>query len=114
MSVDIEVTFHDEVGEEILLDVINAVREGVEVIEQVATDIAPRDTGELADSIHVEEDEGEAFHDFFIIADPRQDRAPNGYALFVELGTARNRKQPFMIPGFEVGTTVIIAKLEGI
>lgn len=69
------------------INVSVATREGAEIVKDEAQAIAPVDTGELRDSIHVEEDGDNAS----VVAD-----AP--HAVFVEYGTYKMSAQPFMAP----------------
>lgn len=86
-----------------------ALREAAGEVVLIAKALAPVDTGTLRDSIHVEEGEDGGVA---IVADPVQDRAPDGYAAFVEFGTGRNPAQPFMTPAAEEGSRLLAGIIE--
>lgn len=65
------------------------VRRTADKVAELARQLAPVDTGELRNSIHVEQNERPGFYD--IVAS-----AP--HAVYVEFGTHKAPAQPFLVP----------------
>ncbi|ESU71107.1 hypothetical protein T260_15115 [Geobacillus thermopakistaniensis] len=77
----------DRVKEEALLA-------GAEIIQQAASERAPRDTGKLAENIVI----SDVKEDGTVDIGPDRDRF---YGLFLEFGTSKMAARPFLQPAFE-------------
>lgn len=108
MSISVKFTANENVASDLQEVIDKAIDAGADKMVEVSSGLAPRDTGTLADSIHKERGKG---GQVFVIADPKQDRAPNGYALYVEQGTFRTKAQPFMMPGLKAAIPTITSQL---
>lgn len=65
----------------------------------VAQQVAPRDTGLMADTTHKEPEEVEAIDSSSVRVDVV---APQPYSGFVEFGTVKQEAQPWFLPSFEL------------
>lgn len=81
--------------------VLDSLEDVADAIVTMAKSLAPVDTGTLRDSIRWEVTEIDGKAGIVIVADPIQDRAPDGYAVFIEFGTSINPPQPFLTPAIE-------------
>lgn len=63
-----------------------------EQVAEIARKLAPRDTGELINSISIEAQEGEDGWEVVVGAD---------HGIFVELGTSKMAAQPYLTPAAE-------------
>lgn len=80
-----------------------AVAETALLIESDAKQLAPVDTGRLRSSIHAE-----------IAPDGLSATVSDGvtYGIFIELGTRRQKAQPFLGPAYEMNRLAFIANLK--
>lgn len=67
---------------------------GAEVVQQAASEKAPRDTGKLAENIVI----SDIKEDGTVDIGPDRDRF---YGLFLEFGTTKMSARPFLQPAFE-------------
>jgi HK97 gp10 family phage protein len=72
----------------------DALLAGAEIIQQAASERAPRDTGKLAENIVI----SEIKEDGTVDIGPDRDRF---YGLFLEFGTSKMAARPFLQPAFE-------------
>jgi HK97 gp10 family phage protein len=84
----------EQVGSEAERVKKDALLAGAEVVQQAASERAPRDTGKLAENIVI----SDIKEDGTVDIGPDRDRF---YGLFVELGTTKMSAKPFLGPAFE-------------
>jgi HK97 gp10 family phage protein len=72
----------------------DALLAGAEIIQQAASEKAPRDTGKLAENIVI----SDVKEDGTVDIGPDRDRF---YGLFLEFGTSKMAARPFLQPAFE-------------
>lgn len=95
---DIQVKIYDAALRALAQDAMMQplMKQAGDAVAATAASLAPKDTGELADSIHAEvERDAEGWHadvswgpDYF-------------YGLFWEVGTSRNEPRPFLRPALD-------------
>lgn len=103
---------------EMVENITDAVDKGAREVEARAKEIAPKDTGEMANAIEVRENldgfqatgaignfarqvkAGDAGIKRFIGVYPQKAGDPGWYAAWVEYGTTKNAAKPFLLPSF--------------
>jgi HK97 gp10 family phage protein len=83
----------EQVGSEAERIKKDALLAGAEIIQQAASERAPRDTGKLAENIVISD-----VKDGTVDIGPDRDRF---YGLFLEFGTSKMAARPFLQPAFE-------------
>jgi HK97 gp10 family phage protein len=84
----------EQVGSEAERVKKDALLAGAEVVQQAASERAPRDTGKLAENIVI----SDIKEDGTVDIGPDRDRF---YGLFLEFGTSKMSARPFLQPAFE-------------
>ncbi|QPA31625.1 HK97-gp10 family putative phage morphogenesis protein [Thermaerobacillus caldiproteolyticus] len=84
----------EQVGSEAERVKKDALLAGAEVVQQAASEKAPRDTGKLAENIVI----SDIKEDGTVDIGPDRDRF---YGLFLEFGTSKMAARPFLQPAFE-------------
>jgi HK97 gp10 family phage protein len=84
----------EQVGSEAERIKKDALLAGAEVVQQAASEKAPRDTGKLAENIVI----SDIKEDGTVDIGPDRDRF---YGLFLEFGTSKMAARPFLQPAFE-------------
>jgi HK97 gp10 family phage protein len=84
----------EQVGSEAERVKKDALLAGAEVVQQAASERAPRDTGKLAENIVI----SDIKEDGTVDIGPDRDRF---YGLFLEFGTSNMAARPFLQPAFE-------------
>lgn len=97
----------EQVGSEAERIKKDALLAGAEVIQQAASEKAPRDTGKLAENIVI----SDINEDGTVDIGPDRDRF---YGLFLEFGTTKMAARPFLQPAFEENKEQVQQKMAGV
>ena len=104
----------DEIAEDMAKELDDVMREGAEVVADLAKQLVPRDTGELRDSIKVEPWDEPGYYTVVADAKAAVVRGRNRgayYGPFVEFGSNDNPPQPFMGPALLAHQEQIMAEV---